>query len=81
MVALQNFTDPTTLAILKVQGKSVGYVQNVQRERINCTSVFLFLYGNHLWKFQPKRTHISWDMNENISKENKNNSGFGQALQ
>ena len=41
---------------------------------------------NHLWKFQPKQTHISWDMNENKNKENKNkenkkNSGFGEALQ
>ena len=38
---------------------------------------------NQLWKFEPKRTHISWDkiMNENINKENKNNSGFGEALQ
>ena len=35
---------------------------------------------NHLWKFQPKRTHISWDMNANINKEKKN-SGFGEALQ
>ena len=33
---------------------------------------------NHLWKFQPKRTHISWDINENINKENKKNSGFGE---
>ena len=36
---------------------------------------------NHLWKFQPKQTHISWDMNENINKENKKNCGFGEALQ
>ena len=36
---------------------------------------------NQLWKFQPKQTHISWDMNENINKENKKNSGFGAALQ
>ena len=27
-------------------------------------------------KFQPKWTHISWDMNENINKENKKNSGL-----
>ena len=27
------------------------------------------------------RLHISWDMNENIDKENKKNSGFGEALQ
>ena len=26
---------------------------------------------NHLWKFQPKRTHISWDMNETINKKIK----------
>ena len=32
---------------------------------------------NHLWKFQPKQTHIiSWDMNEYINKENKKNSGL-----
>ena len=32
----------------------------------------------HLWKFQPKRTHISWDKNENIiiNKENKKNYGL-----
>ena len=36
---------------------------------------------NHLWKFQPIQTHISWDMNENINKENEKNSGFGEALQ
>ena len=36
---------------------------------------------NILWKFQPKRTHISWDMNENINKENKHNFVFGEALQ
>ena len=36
---------------------------------------------NHVWKFQPERTHISWDMNENINKENKKNSGLGEALQ
>ena len=36
---------------------------------------------NHLWKFQPKRTDISWEMNENINKEIKKNSGFGEALQ
>ena len=29
---------------------------------------------NHLWKFQLKQTHISWDMNENINKEYKKNS-------
>ena len=40
-----------------------------------------FRMENHLWKFQPKRTRISWDMNENINKENKKNSGFGEALQ
>ena len=31
--------------------------------------------------FNLKRTNISWDMNENINKENKKNSGFGEALQ
>ena len=40
-----------------------------------------FCMENHLWKFQPKQTPISWDMNENINKENKKNSGFGEALQ
>ena len=40
-----------------------------------------FCMENHLWEFQPKRTHICWDMNENINKENKKNSGFGEALQ
>ena len=35
----------------------------------------------HLWKFQPRQTHYSLDMNENINKENKKNSGFGEALQ
>ena len=48
-------------------------------DRIKCTSVYLFLYGESSAKFQPKRTHISWDMNANINKENKKNSGFGEA--
>ena len=39
----------------------------LQREMISCTLVYFFCMENHLWKYQPKRTHISWDMNENIN--------------
>ena len=35
-----------------------------------------FCMEHHLWKFQPKRIHISRVMNENINKENKKNSGL-----
>ena len=42
----------------------------------------MFLYGEkyHLWKFQPKSDCIlAENMNEIINKENKKNSGFGEA--
>ena len=65
---------------LKVLGKSVGLCKT-SKKRINYTSVYLFLYGESSVKFQPKRTHMSRDMNENINKENKKNSCFGEALQ
>ena len=48
----------------------VAYAK-LQTEMINCTSVYLFL-----WKFQPKRTHISWVVNENRNEENKTNAGL-----
>ena len=66
---------------LKVLGKSVGLCKTTKRKDQLYISFFFFCMENHLWKFQPKRTHISWDMNENINKENKENSGFGEALQ
>ena len=66
--------------ILKVLGKSVGLCKTTKRKDQLYISLLVSV-ENHLWKFQPKRTHISWDMNENINKENKKNSGFGEALQ
>ena len=61
-------------------GKSVGLCKTSKRKDY-CTSVYLFLYGESSVKIQRKRTHISCDMNENINKENKKNSGFREALQ
>ena len=55
----------------------------VQKNKDNESIVHQFprsCMENHLWKFQPKRIHISWDINENINKENKKKSGFGEAL-
>ena len=65
---------------LKVLGKC-WLVQNYKEKGSIVHQFTCFCMENHLWKFQHKRTHISWDMNENINKENKNNSGFGEALQ
>ena len=67
---------------LKVLGKSVGLCKTSKRE----DQLYISLLGSvwriiDLSKFQPKRTHYSWDMNENMNKENKKNSGFGEALQ
>ena len=30
--------------------------------------------------FQPKQTHISWNFNEYISRESKNNCGYGASV-
>ena len=56
-------------------------MQNYKEKGSIVHQVTCFCMENHLWKFQPKRTHISGDMNENINKENKTTSGFGEALQ
>ena len=66
---------------LKVLGKSVDLCKTTKRKNQLYISLLVFCVENHLWKFQPKRTHIIWDMNGNINKENENNSGFGEALQ
>ena len=65
---------------LKVLGKSVGLCKTTKRKDQLYISVLVSVWRIIL-KFQPKRTHINWDVNENISKENKKNSGFGEALQ
>ena len=47
------------------------------KEKVSIVHQFTgFCMENHLWKFQPKQTHISWDMNE---KKEKKKSGFGEA--
>ena len=66
---------------LKVLGKSVGLCKTTKRKDQLYISLFVSVWRIICEKFQPKRTHISWDMNENINKENKKNSGFGEALQ
>ena len=63
---------------LKVLGKSVGLCKTSKRKDQLYISLLVFVWRIN-WKFQPKRTHISWDMNENINKENKKNSGFGDS--
>ena len=66
---------------LKVLGKSVGLCKTTKRKDQLYISLLVSVWRIIMWKSQPKRTHISWDMNENINKENKKNSGFGEALQ
>ena len=63
-------------------GKTVHFwlVQNFNEKGSILHHFTCFCMEYHLWKFQPKQTHISWDMNENINKENKKNSGLGEAL-
>ena len=61
---------------LKVLGKSVGLCKTTKRKDQLSIQFTCFCMENHLWKFQPKRTHISWDMNENINKENKKEFWF-----
>ena len=46
-------------------------MQNYKEKGLIVHQFICFCMENHLWKFQPKWTHISWDMNENINKENK----------
>ena len=55
-------------ASLKLLGKSVGLCKTTKRKDQLYISLPCFCMENHLWKFQSKRTHISWDMNENINK-------------
>ena len=66
---------------LKVLGKSVGLCKTTKRKDQLYISLLVSIYGESSVKISTKRTHISWDMNENINKENKKNSGFGEALQ
>ena len=56
-------------------------IYSKRKNQLYISLITCFCMENYLWKFQPKRTYISWDMNENINKENKKNSGFGEALQ
>ena len=56
-------------------------MQNIKEKGSIVHQFTCFCMENHLCKFQSKRTNISGDMNENINKENKKNSGFGEALQ
>ena len=56
-------------ANLKVLGKSVGLCVNF-KEKYGSTIVHQFYVVSvwkikNLWKFQPRQTHISWEMNEN----------------
>ena len=61
-----------TLSMISIQSKCIYK---------RCFKVYLFLYmENHLWIFQPKRTHISRDMNENINKGNKKEFWFWRSV-
>ena len=67
---------------LKGTGLRVLACAKLQREKINCTSVYLY----SVWRlisenFNPNGLILAEDMNENINKENKKNSGFGEVLQ
>ena len=49
---------------LKVLGiKECWLVQNYKEKGSIVHQFTCFCMENHLWKFQPKRTHINWDMN------------------
>ena len=70
------------LISLKVLGKSVSLCKTTKKKDQLYIGLLVSVWRIiDLWKFQPKQTHISWDMNENINEENKMNSGFGEALQ
>ena len=50
-----------SLESLKVLGKSVGICKTTKRkDQLYKYQFTCFCMENHLWKFQPKRTHISW---------------------
>ena len=67
--------------LIKGTGWEGWLVQNYKEKGSIVHQFTCLCMENQLWKFQLKRTHISWDMNENINKENKKNSGFGEVLQ
>ena len=66
---------------LKVLGKSVGLCKTTKRKDQLYISLLVSVWRIICENFNPNRLIISWDMNENINKENKKNSGFGEALQ
>ena len=66
---------------LKVLGTSVGLCKTTKRKNQLYISLLVSVWRIICENLNPKRTHISWDMNENINKENKKNYGFGEALQ
>ena len=71
----------STKDYVKGTGSECWLVQNYKEKGSIVHQFTCFSMENHLWKFQPKQTHNSWDMNENMNKENEKNSGFGGALQ
>ena len=67
--------------MLKVLGKSVGLCKTTKRKDQLYISLLVSVWRIIRENFNPDGLIISWDMNENINKENKKNSGFGEALQ
>ena len=73
--------DYTLICILKVLGKSVGLCKTTKREdQLLYISLLVSVWRIICENFQPKRTRISWDMNENINKENKKEFWFWRSV-
>ena len=66
---------------LKVLGKSVGLCKTTKRKDQLYIGLLVSVWRIICENFNPNGLIISWDINENINKENKKNSGFGEALQ
>ena len=69
-------------SFLKVLGKSVGLCKTSKREDQLYISLLVSVWRIICENFNPNGLILAEIfMNENINKENKKNSGFGEALQ
>ena len=66
--------------LLKVLGKSVGLCKTTKRKDQLYISLLVSVWRIICENFNPNGPILA-EMNENINKGNKENSGFGEALQ